>query len=585
MKNTSRPAKYLVSLLALLVLLAATQASLACTGLYVGKEVSEDGSTIIARSEDMHPRAAFKRFLVIDRVENEPGRTYDSPNGFSYPLPATTYKYTSVPEAACMEIGTFPAACANEYGVCVTATVTGYICAAAKDADPPVEKGNGEAVLAGLIAATCKTAREGVELIAELMETYGSCEQNIVMIADQKEAWYVEMYTGHQWAAVKMPDDKVAVYGNEFMLDTIDPKSDDVMYSPDLFSLPEKAGFAVYKEDGQLDLFRTYAGGLADYANRRTWAGHHLLAPSTAGEYATETKYDLFYSPDKNVSISDVMALFRYRFEGTDFCPDETGKDDVRVIATETTAEAHIIQVYDKLPAEVSAVTWLCMANAEHAVYLPISSLVTGASEAFTKDVLTYGYDDTAASCIFKQLCTLSEQDRKLFGQGVRDYWHFVEQRLIAEFPSVIEQTAKIYETSREEAAAYATNYCVTLQEEALNDAKRLFKDLLWYMMGTTDTLKHKFDYDTLTMSKDPVIVAPFEAAVDIKKAGESLGYAVSLRDNELLFEKDGKTVTASVAAVSSIVAGETTYKDAVASAYVLDGVLYMPLSFLKSLQ
>lgn len=63
----------------------------ACTAVYVGKKVSTDGTTILARSEDQGNGAYNKMFVVVPRVENKPGRTFDDVNGFSYPLPATTY--------------------------------------------------------------------------------------------------------------------------------------------------------------------------------------------------------------------------------------------------------------------------------------------------------------------------------------------------------------------------------------------------------------------------------------------------------------------------------------------------------------
>lgn len=71
---------------------------------------------------------------------------------------------------------------------------------------------------AGYIAAVSATAREAVENYGKIMETYGSSESNTFMIADQQEAWYLESYSGHQWVAVKMPEDAVAVFGNECSL-------------------------------------------------------------------------------------------------------------------------------------------------------------------------------------------------------------------------------------------------------------------------------------------------------------------------------------------------------------------------------
>lgn len=485
---------------------------MACTGLYVGKEVSEDGATILARTVDLHPAAAVFREVVVDRVENEPGRTYDGVSGFSWPLPDTTYKYTSTPFVTGMGYGRYGSACMNECGVAITGTVTAYVRKEIRAMDPSVQNGLCEEVVTELVAASCSTAREGVELIGKIMEELGSSEQNVLMIADPNEAWYVETYTGHQWAAVKMPEDAVAVYGNQFMLQYIDPEDEDVMCSPDLFTMPEEAGLAVYNEDGQMDIFATYAGGLANYANRRTWIGHTLLAPSTAGEYKTNTKYDLFYTPDEKVGVDDVMEVFRNRFEGTEYSPDETGRVDQRVIGTETQGTAHVLEVFDNLPAEMSCVGWECLANSEHSVYLPISNLITDTAEAYKMDTEEGSglyYDPELAGVAFKRLCTLSEQDRTYYGAGVRDYWHNMELDLIESYPEVLAEAAEKYESSPEEAAAYLTEYTIDLQNKALDDANTMYEELLWYMMNNTDTLKYSFSYSSLTMG-DTLSQKPF---------------------------------------------------------------------------
>ena len=73
--------------------------ALACTGVYVGKDVSDQGTYLIARSEDQGQGDYNKMFQVQPRVENVPGRFItDTATGFQIPLPATTYKYTYVPD-------------------------------------------------------------------------------------------------------------------------------------------------------------------------------------------------------------------------------------------------------------------------------------------------------------------------------------------------------------------------------------------------------------------------------------------------------------------------------------------------------
>lgn len=505
--------KLLVMVLVVVLALSSTGA-LACTGVYVGKQASADGTTILARSVDTHPVLTPSLEIVVDRVENTPGRTLTGGyTDFSYDLPDTTYKYTSTPFASCAG-GGYASAAVNEMGVAVTATVTAYIQSAWNDVDPMnYDTGLTEYVVTDLIASCASTAREGVEVVARAIETNGNAEQNIIMIADQNEAWYIETYTGTQWCAVKMPEDMVAVFGNQFMLQGVDADSEDVIHSEALFTLPEEAGLAVYDEDGSMNLFNTYsgAGRLANYANRRTWMGHVLLAPSTAGEYDTYTNYPLFYEPDEPVGLEDIFELFRNRFEGTQWAPDETGRIDQRVIGTETQAMSHVIQIFDDVPAEIAGVTWMCMANAEHSVYLPVSGLITDTADAYAynPDYEETVYDPDMASVCFQRLCSLAEQDREYYGAGVRDFWHQKELSLIEEYPAVYAEMAELYASDPEAAAEYITDWTVALQEETLEECNTMFDELMLYMMNNTDTLKLSFSYGRLTMS-DTVTQTPF---------------------------------------------------------------------------
>ena len=85
-----------VLLIPVFILFTVTEA-LACTGVYVGPEASADGTTIIARCNDLHPTVMPTIVKVYDRVENEPGRIFDCRNGFSWPLPDTNYRYVCIP--------------------------------------------------------------------------------------------------------------------------------------------------------------------------------------------------------------------------------------------------------------------------------------------------------------------------------------------------------------------------------------------------------------------------------------------------------------------------------------------------------
>ncbi|QIB67878.1 C69 family dipeptidase [Aminipila butyrica] len=474
--------KFRVLALAMAVtVLLGTTSAFACTAVYVGKDVSQDGSTILARSEDQGTGAYNKLFLVVDRVENVPGRTMDDVQGFSYPLPATTYKYTMVPDTSGAGDGPYMGACTNEYGLSVTGTVSASPSAEVEKVDPFVEGSLREAVLTGIVAATCKTAKEGVEKLASIVEEYGSEEGNVIMLADQKEAWIFEVYSGHLWAAEKMPTDKVAVFGNQFMIGPVDPAdTENFMYQKDLFKTAE-ANKWTKLVDGKVHLAATFGEPREDYSNMRTWMGHRLLAPATVGDYKTETLYPLFYDPAKKVSALEVMDVLRNRYEGTKYDASLAGNEGLRVIGVERQSQIHVIQVKDNYPQAISALQWLAFGNSEHSVFLPNFSGITNTYKAYQVDGEDYNPD--GAYWKFKRICTLSELNRSFYGQGVRDYWNLYEENLYKEMQSAEKQMIKLYAENPAKAEKYVTDLHMQIAEKACKDADHLYDNLLFFVM------------------------------------------------------------------------------------------------------
>ena len=92
-------------------------------GIYVGKDASADGMTIIARSEDQRGGSYNKMFKVQKRVTKAGRYLTDEGTEFKIKLPKTTYKYTYVPDSSDANDGQYFASCTNEYGVVVVETV------------------------------------------------------------------------------------------------------------------------------------------------------------------------------------------------------------------------------------------------------------------------------------------------------------------------------------------------------------------------------------------------------------------------------------------------------------------------------
>lgn len=105
--------------------------ALACTAVYVGSDVSEDGTVLLAKSNDYQD--VWANYVTItERVENKPGRTMPVDNGATVfaPLPDTTCRYTSTPwmdsATALNGLGKDATVCANEYGVSMIMSITSF---------------------------------------------------------------------------------------------------------------------------------------------------------------------------------------------------------------------------------------------------------------------------------------------------------------------------------------------------------------------------------------------------------------------------------------------------------------------------
>ena len=515
-----------------------------CSAIYVGRDVSTDGTTIIARCADTHPTTTFV-YLNTTEASNEPGRMVTGKNGFQYALPDETFRYISVPRPAAFEKGHhWDSAASNEKGLAVTATITGYLCPEALEADPYVEDGLSEDNIAGIVAACCDSSREGIERIASIIDTQGSAESNIFMVADPEECWYMEIYTGHQYAAVRLPTDLVAGFGNEFMLDTL-TGFDEVISSAALETLPAEKGFAVYNEDGTLNLFSTYSGEnrLNDYGNLRTWRIHNLLAPSTAGEYDTYRKYDLLYAPDEKVSTEAVIDIFRDRFEGSSYEAQVAG-GKIRILATETASQVHVQKIHHDLPPEIAVETWQCFSNANYAPFIPLPNCLSSAPEAYTYQIPRYDYDAGAAACRFKTLNALSAQDREHFGSGIEAMWQEYETIWAGKYREALKQAAALWAQGDADEAIVLLNDCANqAMDQALKQTDTTITDLMWYIMQDVDTLRYTFSYETLTLSEEPYERTPFMPLVNAAEYAALNDWNCENQEEGLLLTKGDTTI------------------------------------------
>lgn len=522
----NRALKRIISLtFCLVMIVCSTVTASACTAIYVGSGVSDDGTVMIAKSNDYQDVWA-NHVTITERITDEPGRKMPVDNDATVfaELPATTYRYTSTPwmdsATALNGLGKDATICENEYGVVMIMSITSFSNAAALQADPLIDHGLTEFTAVDLVTCQSATAREGVEVLCSLLDQYGSSEVNIALIADQKETWYVEMYNGHQYAAVKLPEDRVCVFGNEFSLEYLSDYEDSIV-SPELESLAAENGFAVYGRENELNLLASYSGDevVSNYSHMRTWIGHKVLSPDDYGAYDKNEKYPLCFVPEDKVSLQDVMELIRNRFEGTEYSPDETGRTDMRVIGTDTALSVHIAQIYPDLPANMSCVTWESTGPALYGVFVPVSNAVLSISEPYGRNQSAEeaGIFDTEHYPYyrFKELTTLGVEKNayKIYGEPVRAYWHEAEAGMIRGMSEVLKNASEVNDP--ELSSQYITDYCNAMQEQAFSDAGKLLNDVRWYMSKNSNTMKNGRNPETHDATDELKEIEPLAVGLD----------------------------------------------------------------------
>ncbi len=463
-----------VSIISAISILTSASA-FACTGVYVGKDVSADGSVMIARTEDI-ASANSKRFIVHPAKDHTDGEAYTDAFGISVPHPEHTYRYTATPASKYRGIGDTPygAAGFNELGVAATSTITAYPNSKAISADPFVETGLHELSANDLILSRATSARHGIEIVAEIVDTYGSGEGNIIMTADKDEAWYMEIYTGHQYAAIKLPDDMAAVIPNAYMLGEIDVDSPDVIVSPELVELAEKKRFLV-ETNGKINLRKTYAEKEKDSNSIRIWGGRRLLHGEVEND-PYDTEHTLLFKPSQKINIKEVMDVSRTRYEDTKYSPSMPGNKYIRTIATARQEECHILQIRPDKPQEIACVEWLTLGNAEFAPYLPYyASALTQTPSVCTLDAPDY--NESSMYWANRSLSTICALDRSLFGNKIKEFYSKYEEALIDNMATLDAQMENSITKSHT-----ANQICANVTYDAFHKSKALYGELIKFI-------------------------------------------------------------------------------------------------------
>lgn len=265
-------AKKLFPLFLALALCLTSVNALACTAVYVGSDLTADGTTMFARSEDIS-NSYNKLFYAIPAGVHTAGEVYNGCYGFTYTFTKDSYAYTAfrddngaAKDGVCPDCGQthahtpYEAGGTNSMGVSVSATETIGCSDALYEVDPYTDEGIEEAEITTVLLSESATAKEAVELLLSIYDSVGAAGGSGIFIADDKEVWYVENASGTQYVAVKLTSTMAFSQPNMSVIGLIDlDDTENVMASANLIAVAEQAGSYVGdKEANTIDYAASY---------------------------------------------------------------------------------------------------------------------------------------------------------------------------------------------------------------------------------------------------------------------------------------------------------------------------------------
>lgn len=396
-----------------------------CTTILVGKKATIDGSTMIARNDDTFLPLTPQRFEMQQAYSGKKEIWKSNKNGFQAPLPENGYKTTMTPNADVDKCGVFGESSINEKNVAMSATESVYGNEHALAYDPWVKDGLAEDSLQNMVAPYINSAKEGVEYLGRLIKKYGSPEGNGVLFSDRDDVWYMEIVTGHHWAATRIPDDSYAIAANQVAQDFIDfddPKN--YMWSDGLQEFVEEHHLNPHPETFNFrKIFGTDNEKDRHYNTPRVWYGQKCFTPDVLQD-PQSSDLPFICKANRLLSVEDLEYVLASHYNETKYDPLGHGSDEdklkFRPISLNRTQNSHVLQIRNDVPEEVSALMWICFGIPSFTPYVPFFTNAEDTDDSYSNTPLEY--DINSAYWMYRTLSMLTESHYSKFVQECRDY-------------------------------------------------------------------------------------------------------------------------------------------------------------------
>ena len=381
----------------------------ACTNLIVTKGASADGSVICTYNCDTF---GYSGWLTHSPAgQHKPGekiaiRSFWHPSEIKGYVDQVEYTYNVIGYI-------------NEKQLCIVETTFGG----------RHELVNPEGILGydnviQLALQRCSTARDAIRVMGQLMDEYGYCDEGETFtVCDKEEAWIMELIgkgqgrKGAVWVAMKIPDGQICAHANISRIRQFPQVSKakknrlyqeiegECMYSSDVISFAREMGYFNGKDEdfSFRDAYCPISFLGVRQCDARVWSFfRHHTDPAEMDKYLPylDGKFDqidhlpLWITPEKKVSVRDIISDMRDHYEGTplDMTKDidagpwgmpirpraktfESGGQKYfreRPIASPQAGFTLVSQLRSWLPDEIGGVMWFGCDDADMVAYVPV---------------------------------------------------------------------------------------------------------------------------------------------------------------------------------------------------------------------
>ncbi len=463
----------------------------ACTNILVSKGASADGSCMISYAADSHtlfgelyfrPAADWPEGAMLDVREWDTGKYLGQ-------IPQVRHTYQTVGNM-------------NEHQLIIGESTFG--------GRPELYDSTGIMDYGSLIYVAlqrARTAREAIDIIVDLANTYGYCSSGeSFSIADKDEVWIMELIgkgfrasedgnarKGIVWVARRLPDGYICAHANQSRISTFpldDPEN--CLYSPDVISFAREMGYFDGKDEefSFCDAYNPLNFGSMRGCEARAWAAFNILCDGQFtfedenGNLVTRNSYDyidyamgydaskrfpLFVRPERKLTVKDVADVMRDHFEGTpmdmttdigaggnalpyrwrpmDFEYEGQLYVNERAIATQQTGFWFVGQSRGWLPDVIGGLLWFGTDDAATSYLTPIYTNITKVPECFAEgNGSILEYSPTSAFWICNRVANSCYRMYNIMAPVVREKADSFENSQMEMIPDIDSHALDLYQ-------------------------------------------------------------------------------------------------------------------------------------------